>query len=174
MSIISGAWYGTMSIWSSGVTTYWSIISIFPPPTMRFLPIFTIMATGAILSGMCARYFWLNLALGGQNGGSLAWTPRPLRYLIDYARVYQKIGTDGKATYLVDDKISEPTFSIKDGEEASVDIIDAEKEGNRANRKMIYNLQGINIGESESDIHDSSQVYIVVDGSSVKKIKMSN
>lgn len=62
------------------------------------------------------QMLWLNLALGGQNGGSLANTPRPLRYLVDYARIYQKIGTDGKATYLVDDKISEPTFSKRDGE----------------------------------------------------------
>lgn len=119
------------------------------------------------------QILWLNLALGGQNGGSLAWTPRPLRYLIDYARVYQKIGTDGKATYLVDDKISEPTFNIKDGEEASVECIDAEKQGNQTNRKMIYNLQGINVGESEEDIHDSSQIYIVVDGNNVKKVKMT-
>lgn len=54
---------------------------------------------------------WLNLALGGQNGGSLDSTPRPLRYLVDYARVYQKIGTDGLATYKVDEKISPPTFN---------------------------------------------------------------
>lgn len=62
------------------------------------------------------QMLWLNLALGGQNGGSLDSTPRPLRYLVDYARIYQKIGTDGKASYLVDEKISEPTFSVKDGE----------------------------------------------------------
>ncbi len=60
---------------------------------------------------------WLNLALGGANGGSLTATPRPLRYLIDYVRIYQKEGTDGKAKYLVDEIISEPTFSIPDGQE---------------------------------------------------------
>lgn len=54
------------------------------------------------------QMLWLNLALGGNNGGSLANTPRPLRYLIDYARIYQKIGSDGRATYLVDDVISDP------------------------------------------------------------------
>lgn len=63
------------------------------------------------------QILWLNLALGGPNGGSLAETPRPLRYLVDYARVYQKTGTDGKAKYLVDEKISDPTFSVRDGEE---------------------------------------------------------
>lgn len=60
---------------------------------------------------------WLNLAIGGQNGGDPYSPPYPNRYLIDYARVYQKIGTDGKATYHVDPQISEPTFSLKDGQE---------------------------------------------------------
>lgn len=31
---------------------------------------------------------WLNLALGGDNGGSLANTPFPAQYLVDYVRVY--------------------------------------------------------------------------------------
>lgn len=31
---------------------------------------------------------WVNLALGGNNGGSLANTPFPAEYLIDYVRVY--------------------------------------------------------------------------------------
>lgn len=35
-------------------------------------------------------YLLLNLALGGDNGGSLATTPFPCQYLIDYVRVYQK------------------------------------------------------------------------------------
>lgn len=36
-------------------------------------------------------YILLNLALGGDNGGSLEQTPFPVRYLVDYVRVYQKI-----------------------------------------------------------------------------------
>ncbi len=37
------------------------------------------------------QYLLLNLALGGDNGGSLAETPFPCQYLIDYVRIYQKI-----------------------------------------------------------------------------------
>lgn len=36
------------------------------------------------------QYILLNLALGGDNGGSLNSTPFPCRYEIDYVRVYQK------------------------------------------------------------------------------------
>lgn len=36
------------------------------------------------------HYLLLNLALGGQNGGSLDDTPFPCRYEIDYVRVYSK------------------------------------------------------------------------------------
>lgn len=36
-------------------------------------------------------YLLLNLALGGDNGGSLENTPFPCRYLVDYVRVYQKV-----------------------------------------------------------------------------------
>ena len=38
-------------------------------------------------------YLLLNLALGGDNGGSLANTPFPCQYLVDYVRVYQKAPT---------------------------------------------------------------------------------
>ena len=36
------------------------------------------------------QYVLLNLALGGDNGGSLKNTPFPCRYEIDYVRIYQK------------------------------------------------------------------------------------
>ncbi|WP_455587100.1 family 16 glycosylhydrolase [Bacteroides sp.] len=39
------------------------------------------------------QYLLLNLALGGDNGGSLSNTPFPCRYEIDYVRVYQKTTT---------------------------------------------------------------------------------
>lgn len=35
-------------------------------------------------------YLLLNLALGGDNGGSLSNTPFPCQYLVDYVRIYQK------------------------------------------------------------------------------------
>lgn len=60
---------------------------------------------------------WLNLALGGDNGGSLDDTPSPVRYLIDYARVYQKEGTDGAAALHIDPVVSEPRFLVSDGVE---------------------------------------------------------
>lgn len=114
---------------------------------------------------------WLNLALGGNNGGSLANTPRPLRYLVDYARVYQKVGTDGKATYAVDDQISEPTFSLKDGYDPSAGVnnvrVDrAESDG------AVYNLQGIRVADSIEAVAGKSprQVYIVVEGNSSRKV----
>ncbi len=37
------------------------------------------------------HYLLLNLALGGQNGGSLQNTILPSNYVIDYVRIYQKI-----------------------------------------------------------------------------------
>ncbi len=36
------------------------------------------------------QYLLLNLALGGDNGGSLSSTPFPCKYEIDYVRVYEK------------------------------------------------------------------------------------
>jgi len=36
------------------------------------------------------HYMLLNLAMGGQNGGSLADTKFPNRFEVDYVRVYQK------------------------------------------------------------------------------------
>lgn len=103
---------------------------------------------------------WLNLALGGNNGGSLANTPRPLYYQIDYARVYQKVGTDGLAKYNVDSEISEPNFKLKDGESAGVDDIAADTDDTVTG---VYNLQGIRVADSVDTIpaHDAPQVYIV-------------
>lgn len=39
------------------------------------------------------QYLLLNLALGGDNGGSLSGTKFPARYEIDYVRIYQKSAT---------------------------------------------------------------------------------
>ena len=108
---------------------------------------------------------WLNLALGGNNGGSLANTPRPLYYQIDYARVYQKIGTDGKATYKVDDVISEPKFALKDGqsgiENVAIDSIDSIPNG-------IYNLQGQLVADSVEGLNNG--LYIIKTNEGARKV----
>jgi hypothetical protein len=36
------------------------------------------------------HYLLLNLALGGDNGGTIDDTAFPMRYEIDYVRIYQK------------------------------------------------------------------------------------
>jgi hypothetical protein len=36
------------------------------------------------------EYMLVNLALGGNNGGSLSGTTFPVRYEVDYVRVFQK------------------------------------------------------------------------------------
>ncbi len=114
---------------------------------------------------------WLNLALGGNNGGSLANTPRPLYYLIDYARVYQKVGTDGLATYHVDDTVSEPSFALKDGESAGIDNVTLDTEM-PAEVSGVYNLQGIRVADSIEAIPATTgrQVYIVTGGGRSAKI----
>ena len=40
------------------------------------------------------HYLLLNLALGGTQGGDPAGAEFPVRYLVDYVRVYQSAGTD--------------------------------------------------------------------------------
>ena len=39
---------------------------------------------------MQSHYILLNLALGGDNGGPVAQSAMPMRYEVDYVRVYQK------------------------------------------------------------------------------------
>lgn len=109
------------------------------------------------------QMLWLNLALGGQNGGSLAKTPRYLYYLIDYARVYQKVGSDGLAKYKVDDEISEPTFAVKDGEpnEAFSGVATVGQAVNEA-CLGVYNLQGIRVASEPAEVAGSDTLYIVV------------
>ena len=38
----------------------------------------------------CPQYILLNLALGGDNGGKIDDSAFPMRYEIDYVRVYRK------------------------------------------------------------------------------------
>jgi licheninase len=44
---------------------------------------------------------WLNLALGGDNGGSLTDTPFPAQYLVDYVRVYVPESADAALRYRI-------------------------------------------------------------------------
>lgn len=113
---------------------------------------------------------WLNLALGGNSGGSLTNTPRPSYYLIDYARIYQKVGTDGKATYHVEEEISEPAFKYKDGQKHPIHdaagIEDITVDADDANAPVEYfNLQGIRV-ENPAE----GNVYIRRQGSSAVKV----
>lgn len=113
---------------------------------------------------------WLNLALGGNNGGSLEDTPRPLYYQIDYARVYQKIGTDGKATYHVDETVSEPAFPFKDGETDPAGVSNVPTDSD-AQVTAVYNMQGIRVADTLDDVN-AHGVYIVrTAGGSYKMMK---
>ncbi len=93
------------------------------------------------------QMLWLNLAIGGQNGGDPTNPPYPCRFIVDYARVYQQYGTDGKATYHVDSEVSEPTFSYADGQinpdNSAVETIGADDE--EFLPIAYYNLQGLRI-----------------------------
>lgn len=117
------------------------------------------------------QMLWLNLALGGDNGGSLANTPRPLYYLIDYARVYQKVGTDGKATYSVDEEISEPAFKYKDGEtNPTSGVSTIEVSDNDSEVSAVYNLQGIRVANNLEQLRGNHGVFIVVRGDASEKV----
>ncbi len=106
---------------------------------------------------------WLNLALGGDNGGSLNNTKFPCRFLVDYARVYQKFGTDGKATYHVDETISDPTFTYKDGEETPLGVNAMTEDSDAPSH--YYNLQGVEIRNPEM-----GQLVICRQGNKVSKL----
>lgn len=99
------------------------------------------------------QMLWLNLAIGGQNGGNPSAPPYPNRFLVDYARVYQKIGTDGRATYHVDEEVSEPEFAIADGEynHAVWSAVEDIAFGNTDTPSPVYyNLQGLEIQQPQA------------------------
>ena len=109
------------------------------------------------------QMIWLNLALGGDNGGSLTNTPFPCRYLIDYVRVYQRPLSDGKATFKVDENISEPTYNVPDGPTDGIGTIS----GDIANDAQVewYSLQGMRVNNPVK-----GSVAIKRQGSSVTKV----
>ncbi len=105
---------------------------------------------------------WLNLALGGNNGGSLANTTFPSYYLIDYVRIYQKIGTDGLATYHVDEEVSEPTWQRPNGiKSVAVDDIDDSGKPVR-----IFDLSGREVAPSDT----LRGLYLVNQGTTTRKV----
>lgn len=119
------------------------------------------------------QYMWFNLALGGNAGGSLANTPHALKYCVDYCRVYQKIGTDGLATYHVDEDVSVPTYAINDNvrdawwsgvEDVRVDYSPAE------GAHGVYNLQGVCVADEPSQVAGTGKLYIVVENGESRKM----
>lgn len=68
------------------------------------------------------QHVWLNLALGGNNGGSLSNTPFPCHYYVDYVRVYVPDGSEEPSVThpIVDDpseeKLPEVDVDPKDPE----------------------------------------------------------
>lgn len=103
---------------------------------------------------------WVNLALGGNNGGSLANTVFPSYYLIDYFRVYQLEGSDGKATYHVDEDISYPSW----GPFAGVENVAADSPSSAP--EEYYDLCGRKV-PCTADMHG---IFVVKKGNTVKKV----
>ncbi len=75
---------------------------------------------------------WLNLALGGDNGGSLANTVFPAQYLVDYVRVYVPETADAplqyriaKAQKLLDDNSTSGKFPESANEALAAAIAEA-------------------------------------------------
>lgn len=88
---------------------------------------------------------WLNLALGGDNGGSLADTSFPAQYLVDYVRVYVPESADAplqyrisKAKKLLDENATTGRFPATADKALADAIADAEA----------------NLGSSDDDIID--------------------
>lgn len=48
------------------------------------------------------QMLWLNLAIGGDNGGDPEAPSYPVKYLVDYARIYQKPGSDPASIIHID------------------------------------------------------------------------
>ena len=59
-------------------------------------------------------YLLINLALGGNNGGSLSNFKNPQRYYIDYVRVYSKTSSTGIRSLTLD-KNQDSYFYALDG-----------------------------------------------------------
>ena len=59
-------------------------------------------------------YLLINLALGGNNGGSLSNFKSPQRYYIDYVRVYSKTSSTGIRSLMLD-KNQDSYFYALDG-----------------------------------------------------------
>lgn len=71
---------------------------------------------------------WLNLALGGDNGGSLSNTQFPARYLVDYVRVYVPQSPDAALQYRISKArrlLEDNSLSGKFPESANKDLEDA-------------------------------------------------
>lgn len=66
---------------------------------------------------------WLNLALGGDNGGSLTNTAFPAKYFVDYVRVYTPASADAALVY----RISKARKLLDDNSESGKFTAEAEQ-----------------------------------------------
>lgn len=93
------------------------------------------------------QVLWLNLALGGNSGGSLANVPQNNYYMVDYARIYQKIGTDGLAKYHVDDYAPDATIRVPDKDAELSGIQSPVADLAECAAPVYYNLQGMPVAD---------------------------
>lgn len=111
------------------------------------------------------QVLWLNLAIGGNNGGNVANCPDDNYYLVDYARVYQKIGSDGKAVYHVEDYAPDATKTVPENNprQSGVNSVIADNSENAVTE--YYNLQGMRIENPRA-----GQMVVMRKGGKAEKI----
>lgn len=110
------------------------------------------------------QVLWLNLAIGGRSGGSVDNCPDDNYYLVDYARVYQKIGSDGKAVYHVEDYAPDATKTVPENNPRSgISNVISNMDEDAA--VEYYNLQGMRIENPRE-----GQMVVMRKGNKAEKI----
>ncbi len=94
-----------------------------------------------------SHYLLLNLALGGNNGGSLANTTFPSQYQIDYVRIYQQIGCTGSTTSSAWEYINRVQFGNIDNTSTATTYSDFTSKSTSALRGSTMNI-AVTIGKS--------------------------
>lgn len=103
------------------------------------------------------QHVWLNLALGGDNGGPLGNTPFPCRFLVDYVRVYEPVeGASPSVKHPVIDEPSEEKLP-EPGDTAAVGGTPAAGDCISA----VYDLHGCKISDS-TDLADGRHGILIV------------
>lgn len=90
---------------------------------------------------------WLNLALGGDNGGSLTNTEFPARYLVDYVRIYVPESPDAALRY----RISKAQKLLEDNRDSGKFPADAA----RTLEQAIADAQAL-LGTSDDNVIDTA------------------